>query len=167
MLAHLPFLLQGDVADMHLVRSNPILRLLDAPQRAVLAVAGADGYVSPDWYGLEDQVPTWNYVAVHLRGMLERRPDAELRELLDRQSAFYEARLAPKPAWSLEKMSPGALDKMMRMIVPCRLHVETVDATWKLSQNKPEAARMGAADGMGTGFGQELDALAELMRDPG
>ena len=44
-LSHIPFVLDGEAVDLHLVRSNPILRALPAP--AVIAVAGPDAYVSP------------------------------------------------------------------------------------------------------------------------
>ena len=170
MLAHVPFLLdaEGTVADLHLVRSNPIARALKSPLTAKVAVTGADSYISPDWYAVTDQVPTWNYVAVHLTGTLELRPMEELRDLLDRQSAFYEDRLLPKPPWTTKKMTPEILDKMMRMIVPCRMHVTEVDGTWKLGQNKPDAARIAAADQAAQhGFGQDVDVLAALMRDAG
>ncbi len=91
LLSHVPFVLEpgGDVAELHLVRSNPIVRALAQPADAVIAVSGADSYVSPDWYGVDDQVPTWNYVAVHLRGRLEQLPPEELRGVLDRLSAEY------------------------------------------------------------------------------
>ncbi len=166
LLSHVPFLLSDDgtSADLHLVRSNPITRVLKTPQAARLAVSGPDGYVSPDWYGLADQVPTWNYVAVHLTGRLEQRPQDKLLGLLDRQSAFYEARLLPKPPWHSDKMEPEALERMMRMIVPVRLSIETVEGTWKLSQNKPEPARTAVADQINTGIGAELDDLARMMR---
>lgn len=167
LLSHVPFLLSedGTTADLHLVRSNPIARMDGVP--AVIAVSGPDGYVSPDWYGVEDQVPTWNYVAAHVRGRLERLGDGLMRDMLDRQSAAYEERLRPKPPWTAEKMSEGALDRLMRSILPFRLQVERIDATWKLNQNKPEAARMGAAEAMArSGIGQETEALARLMRDP-
>ncbi|ETX30909.1 FMN-binding negative transcriptional regulator [Roseivivax isoporae] len=168
LLAHVPFHLSedGGTARLHLVRSNPVARALDAPHPAVIAVSGPDGYVSPDWYGLPDQVPTWNYVAVHLAGRLERRPGDEMRAMLDLQSAAYEARLAPKAPWTADKMTPDALERLMRAIVPCVLHVEAIDATWKLNQNKPDAARLGAAGAVAEGIGQELDALAALMRNP-
>lgn len=168
LLSHVPFLLDeaGTEADLHLVRSNPILAALARPCAAVIAVQGADAYVSPDWYGIEDQVPTWNYVAVHLRGRLERRPDEEIRDLLDRQSLAAERRLAPKPVWMPDKMTPQVLARLLRAIVPVRLHVESVDATWKLGQNKPGAARLAAAAGIGAqGIGQETSALAALMRE--
>ena len=162
LLSHVPFVLNDGEVDLHLVRSNPILRELPAP--AVLAVTGPDGYVSPDWYGVPDQVPTWNYVAVHLRGTLERLPDDTLREMLDRQSAAYEGRL-PKRPWTADKMTPEALAKLMRAITPCRMRIEAIDGTWKVSQNKPDAVRLSAAEAVAGGIGQELKALSALMRD--
>lgn len=167
MLSHVPFLLNedGSAVDLHLVRSNQIVRALRKPLAARIAVSGPDSYVSPDWYGVPDQVPTWNYVAVHLTGELVLRPQDELRDLLDRQSAFFEERLQPKTPWAAEKMDAGALDRMMRMIVPCRMQVESVDGTWKLGQNKPDKARFGAAEHMEAfGFGTEARVLAALMR---
>lgn len=104
--SHVPFLLadDGKSAEMHLVRSNPILGCLaDGGVAARMAVSGPDGYVSPDWYGMPDQVPTWNYVAVHLSGRLHALPSDELSGHLERLSRFFEARLAPKPPWGLGK----------------------------------------------------------------
>jgi transcriptional regulator len=167
LLSHVPFLLSDDGAwaDLHLVRSNPIARLDGVA--AVIAVAGPDGYVSPDWYGVEDQVPTWNYVAAHVRGRLERLGCGHMRDMLDRQSAAYESRLLPKRPWTSDKMSDAALERLMRQILPFRLHVERIDSTWKLNQNKTVDARLGAAAGVElSGVGQETASLARFMRDP-
>lgn len=165
LLAHVPFLLSGDgdSLDLHLVRSNPICR---ATGPARLAVSGPDGYVSPDWYGVADQVPTWNYTAVHLTGQLEALPQDALPGMLARQSAFFEARLLPKPAWTMDKMSPDVIARFLRMILPFRLHVEEVQSTVKLGQNKDDPVRMAAADRLEDGFGLDLTALAALMRQP-
>lgn len=167
MLAHVPFLLSpdGDIAELHLVRSNPIAQALRTAQPARIAISGPDSYISPDWYGVEDQVPTWNYVAVHLTGLLEPRPADELRDLLDRQSALFENRLAPKTPWTTAKMNPEALARMMRMIAPFRMHITGVDGTWKLNQNKSDAVRLRAADHVdGYGMGAEIRLLSALMR---
>lgn len=163
LLSHVPYLLDSDAGtlDLHLVRSNPIARAL--PAEAVLAATGPDGYVSPDWYGVPDQVPTWNYVAVHVRGRLERLPQEAMRDMLDRQSAAYEGRLDKRP-WTTTKMTPGLLGRMMRQIVPCRMAVEQIDSTWKLSQNKPDTVRTAAAGHVDDGIGSEIAALAALMR---
>ena len=164
LISHVPFLLNDDgtAADLHLVRTNPITRLKGG--ETVIAVSGPDGYVSPDWYRLEDQVPTWNYVAVHIRGQLAPMPDGDLRDLLDRQSAFFERRLGPKSPWTADKMTPEVLVKMMRAIQPFRLTIESVEGTWKLNQNKADAVRLNASEHVGEGVGQELSRLSELMR---
>ncbi|MAY85257.1 MAG: negative transcriptional regulator [Pseudooceanicola sp.] len=169
LISHIPFILSQDCAEFHLVRSNPIARALSKPDAALLpamlAVTGPDSYISPDWYGIKDQVPTWNYIAVHLRGTLERRPDDAMRDLLARQSAEYERRLAPKREWTMDKMAAEPLEKLLRMIVPFRLTIAAVDGTWKFSQNKPDAARLGAADhAEQAGFGAEVAQLAAHMR---
>jgi len=169
LLAHVPFLISDDgkVVDLHLMRSNPVWRALEVPSPAVIAVSGPDSYISPDWYGIADQVPTWNYIAVHLRGTLERRPVAELRAVLDRLSDAFEERLLPKDIWKTDKMPADLMAKMMRQIMPVRLRVATVDGTWKLAQNKPDAARVRAAGLIaGFGVGQDVRVLAALMQDP-
>lgn len=169
LVSHIPFLLSEDGArvEFHLVRSNPIARLLAAPLQARLAVQGAHSYVSPDWYGVEDQVPTWNYIAVHLVGEVRLQPQEALHDLLDRQSAAYEDKLAPKPSWTTEKMSEGVMERMMRQIVPCLMEVAEIEGTWKLNQNKPAEVRLRAADKVGAhGMGQETATLSAHMSEP-
>lgn len=169
-LSHVPFLLnaEGTAADLHLVRSNPIARMGEGPHVAKIIVSGPDSYVSPDWYGVADQVPTWNYIAVHLTGTLERLPQEGMRDMLDRQSAAYEEQLLPKTPWTTGKMTPDVLEKMMRMIVPFRFTLTGVDGTWKLGQNKPDAVRTDAASQMAQhGIGSEVATIAALMRDLG
>ncbi len=168
LIAHLPFLLSqdGNEADMHLMRSNPICRAAQDGQTASLIISGPDGYVSPDWYEIDDQVPTWNYIAVHLTGALVPLPAENLDALLARQSAFYEARLAPKPPWTMDKMTAETRARFLRMILPFRLHIEEVQSTWKLGQNKPNSVRMNAASKVHSGFGSDLYGLAEQMMQP-
>ena len=165
--SHVPFLLSedGKIADIHLVRSNPIVRAISEPQKCLLAVNGADSYISPDWYGLDDQVPTWNYVAVHLRGTLEKLPNGAMRDMLDRQSAFFESRLLPKTPWKTDKMPDDVIERMMRQIVPVRLTITSVDSTWKLAQNKTTEARLAASNELDKhGFGLEPSTIGALMR---
>lgn len=166
--AHVPFTIapDGSYIEAHVMRSNPIARALKTPQPALLAISGPDAYISPDWYGVEDQVPTWNYFAVHLRGQLQLLPQEDLRGVLERLSDEFEARLAPKPVWKTDKVAADKLDKMMRMIVPIRLDITSTDSTKKLAQSKPDTARLGAADGLATSnTGSELSALAQMMRE--
>lgn len=167
LMSHIPFVLNenGTEAKLHLVRSNPISRACTGALPARIAVNGPDGYISPDWYGVEDQVPTWNYVAVHLTGVLEPLPQDTLRDVIDRETDFFEERLAPKLPWRSAKMTKDVLERMMRMIQPFRLSVEQIDGTWKLGQNKPIGVRHRAAKAAAHGIGNELVQLSTLMLD--
>ncbi len=161
--AHIPFVFNAGRSRVafHMLRSNPVAR---AAGPALLAVSGPDGYISPDWYGAPEQVPTWNYVAVHLRGTLRMLEPEALEPHLRALSEAFERRLLPKPIWDLDKVSLEAREKMLRMLVPAELEITDINATWKLGQNKPKAAVKGAAEALkSSGIGMETAALAALM----
>ncbi|OYU41342.1 MAG: negative transcriptional regulator [Pseudorhodobacter sp. PARRP1] len=164
--AHVPFLISedGSFAELHLARSNPIARAFTAGLPALIAVSGPDAYVSPDWYGSDDQVPTWNYIAVHLRGVLSALPEGALRSHVDALSAEHEARLLPKVPWVSEKMSEGAMPRMMRMILPFRFQISAVEGTWKLNQNKTPEVRASAAHHLAEQADPGAQAIAALIR---
>jgi transcriptional regulator len=164
--SHIPFHLADDgrFADLHLTRSNPIARSA-LPGPAMLVVSGPDAYISPDWYGLDDQVPTWNYVAVHLRGTLTALDLDGMKDHVDALSEIHETRLLPKKPWHSDKMTEDAIPRMMRMILPFRLTIASVEGTWKLNQNKPDAARERAANHLAEQADAGSKAIAALMRD--
>lgn len=164
--SHIPFILDGSEIRAHLVRSNPMARVLrDSPTEALLIVSGPDGYISPDWYHVADQVPTWNYVAVHLRGALRLLEGDALQPHLEALSAANEEQLSPKKPWTHHKMSDGVMERMMRQILPVAMEIREIDATWKLNQNKSASARASAADAVSRSpIGSSQHALADLMR---
>ncbi|SFJ90674.1 FMN-binding negative transcriptional regulator [Caulobacter sp. UNC279MFTsu5.1] len=149
----------GEVAlDFHLSRGNALAPFVVQGFRAVALATGPDAYVSPDWYGSDDQVPTWNYVSAEAEGLVAPLSDEEFVALLDDLSAQEEARLLPKKPWTRDKMSPGRFEAMMRGVIGCRLSVERLEGTFKLGQNKSEAERAGAVAGLGD------HPVAELMK---
>jgi transcriptional regulator len=167
LVAHAPFTLSADGTHItaHLMRSNPITRAAREGCAAVLSVTGPDAYVSPDWYGVSDQVPTWNYVAVHLEGRLQTGASEDMRPVLDTLSAEFEERLPGKVPWTMDKMTPDIAERMMRMILPITMEVTALRSTWKLGQNKPDAVRHAAAARLEEGTGSDIPALAALMRE--
>ncbi|MET0371819.1 MAG: FMN-binding negative transcriptional regulator [Sphingobium sp.] len=161
-VAHVPVLwLDDERIGFHLSRGNRIAGHLDGA-RALFVANGPHGYVSPDWYGMDDQVPTWNYVSVELEGMVTALPPARLPALIDALSDASEARLAPKPVWKRAKMDAEKFDRMMGAIIGYELRVDQWRGTRKLGQNKPAQARAAAADAMEAAGDA---AIAALMRD--
>ncbi|SHJ28992.1 negative transcriptional regulator, PaiB family [Bradyrhizobium lablabi] len=146
-------------AAFHVARNNPLLKLADGKTPWLMAVNGADAYLSPDWYVSPDQVPTWLYQAVHLTGTVRTLSDAELGPHLDALSAKFESRLAPKPPWTTAKMTAGRLDAMKKAIVGLMMSVDEVEGSFKLAQQKSDADFMGAANALA----QQPQAAAQVI----
>ncbi len=127
------------LAAFHLARGNPLVNLADGASSWLLAVSGADAYVSADWYSSPDQVPTWLYQAVHLTGRVRKLSDGELGPHLDELSARFEGWLAPKPPWSSAKVTAPRLDALKKAIVGVVMTVDEVEGSFKLNQHKSDA----------------------------
>jgi transcriptional regulator len=163
-VAHVPFVfLADDRIGFHVARGNGIARHLNGTE-ALLVVNGPDAYVSPDWYGVDDQVPTWNYLALELQGMITQMDRDALAAQVEALSAEQERRLAPKPEWTRAKMSDGLFDKMLGAIIGFEMTITAWRSTAKLGQNKPVEARAKVADALDA-RGQK--AVAHLMRGLG
>lgn len=121
----------------HVARHNPLVKLADGGSW-LLAVTGADAYVSADWYVSPDQVPTWLYQAVHLTGPVRTMSGEELAVQIDALSAKFENRLLPKKPWVSAKMTAPRLDAMKKAIVGLEMTVEEVEGSFKLNQHKSE-----------------------------
>jgi transcriptional regulator len=161
---HVPVVVAGpDKLRFHVSRANRGAPALDGGAHVLLSCLGPDAYISPDWYGTPDQVPTWNYVAAEAEGPVRRLSEEALVALLDDLSAAHEARLAPKPPWTRAKMSPGRLEGLLKAIVAYELTIDALRGTRKLGQNKNAEEQAGAVAGL-RGAGRE--DMAEAMEHP-
>jgi transcriptional regulator len=126
-------------AAFHVARHNPLAKLADGTTSWLLAVTGADAYVSPDWYVSPDQVPTWLYQVVHLTGTVRPLSDDELAVQIDTLSAKFEDWLLPKKPWTSSKMTAGRLDSLKKAIVGLVMTIEEIEGSFKLNQHKSDA----------------------------
>jgi transcriptional regulator len=150
-------------AAFHVARGNPLIGLADGGSSWLLAVNGADAYVSPDWYVSPDQVPTWLYQAVHLAGTVRKLSDEELSVQLDTLSAKFEGRLAPKPVWTSSKMTAARLGAMKKAIVGLVMNVEEVEGSFKLNQHKSEADYVAIASALVQRNDEAAQTIAKRM----
>ena len=132
-------------AVFHIARANPLAKLADGTSCWLLAVNGADAYVSADWYVSPDQVPTWLYQAVHLTGTVRKQSDDELAAQLDTLSAKFENWLVPKPPWTVSKVTAGRLEGLKKAIVGLVMNVEEIEGSFKLNQHKSDADHVAIA----------------------
>ena len=151
----------------HVARGNALASLAggksscNSSQKSswLLAVNGADAYVSPHWYASPDQVPTWLYQAVHLSGPVRTMTGQELAGHLDALSARFESWLAPKPPWTTSEVTAGRREAMMQAIVGLVMTVEEIEGSFKLNQHKSDVDHVGVA----TALMRQPEAAAQMI----
>lgn len=162
-VTHLPFVLHdGEPVGTlygHVARANPHWRNLDDGE-VLVVFGGPHAYVSPAWYAEPDEnVPTWNYVAVHAYGTARAITDRDrLRELLEEQVRVFDSSWRPI-AEKVEQLLGG--------IVGIEIDIRRFDAKWKVSQNRNAADRAAAAQVLATRPDEGSRAIAAWMRELG
>ncbi|MGB9114473.1 FMN-binding negative transcriptional regulator [Bradyrhizobium sp.] len=151
------------LAAFHVARGNPLAGLADGTSSWLLAVNGADAYVSADWYLSPDQVPTWLYQAVHLTGVVRKLSDSELGPHLELLSAKFENWLAPKTPWTSSKMAAARLDALKKAIVGLVMTVEEVEGSFKLNQHKSDVDHAAIASALMQRHDEAAQTIAKEM----
>jgi len=149
----------------HVARGNPLAQLADGASSWLLAVNGADAYVSADWYVSADQVPTWLYQSVHLTGTVRKLSDDELAAQIDTLSAKFEGWLAPKQPWTSVKVTSARLEMLKKAIIGFVMTIEEVEGSFKLNQHKSDADYTAIANALSAQSDAGSRQIAGLMRE--
>ena len=166
-VAHAAFLLDGRRLRFHLAARNVLTPVLEAGGQCLAVVTGPDAYISPDWYGEPDQVPTWDYVSVEMEGPVTPLDDTGAAILLDDLSAHFEGKLAPKKPWTRDKMSPERFELLLtRGLRAFEMKVERLEGITKLSQNKGPEVVARTAEALAALSDPNAREVARLMREP-
>jgi len=137
--SHIPFWLTEEEGSYfllgHLTIGNELVGAIEGADQVLAIFQGAHGYISPSWYEKQN-VPTWNYQAVHVygRATLLSGPELEnhVRELMD----SYEGHIPGGRKY--DDMTPEYREKELRGIKGFKIKVENVEASYKLSQNRTD-----------------------------
>ena len=138
-VTHLPMQLltddaENDSLNLHLSKANPHASGLENGESAIAVFVGTNGYISPRWYAAKDNVPTWNYTAVHAIGTLRKiENEEELMKLVDQLTIEHEA--GAESPWRAD-WSVAKIRKMVKAIVGFELKVERWEGKKKVGQNR-------------------------------
>lgn len=136
---HIPLFIEESnenqlVLSGHISKLNPQSENFQENGNVLAIFSGAHSYISSSWYDYEE-VPTWNYMAVHVEGKIEILNEEQKLLHLENLVNKYE-RNSEKPI-STKSLS----EKTMRQsngIIAFNIIVKNIDAVKKLSQNKSE-----------------------------
>lgn len=169
----IPFLLKPELGpkgtlQAHLAKANPQWHDLGDGSPILAVFQGPDAYVTPSWYETKRKtgkvVPTWNYAVVQVRGTARIVEDAGwLHGHVAALTRSHEA--ARDVPWAVNDAPEDFVAAQVKGIVGVEIAIAAITGKWKVSQNRPEADRLGVARGLGEASGTAEDgAMAELVR---
>ena len=164
MASHLPFMVEREASPIlvgHLARANPQWKKLEAAPVLVNFI-GPDTHISPSWYATSPRAPTWNYVALQIRGRACVTHDRdELREMVLKLSALMEPNGSP---WEAERLDETYLDKLLSGIVGFRIEVGEVDVQLRLSQQNNQDDQIRVRNALAAGTLRERQVAEAMQR---
>ena len=134
---HIPLLLEtnSDGKELlvgHLSLENSQAQSLQNDSEVLAVFSGPHAYISSSWYDHEN-VPTWNYIAVHIYGIIRilnyDETITSLKKLVDKYESESENPIR------IEDLSEKTM-RQARGILAFEIAVTSIQATKKLSQNR-------------------------------
>jgi transcriptional regulator len=133
--SHIPMELSDDGKKLsgHISRGNKSWRSFDTSGEVLAIFQGPHAYISSSWYDHEN-VPTWNYIAVHVYGSIRIIEGDELYQALKSMLDKYEAHV-DHPV-RMDSLSEDYLHQHLKAVTGFEISINRIEASYKLSQNR-------------------------------
>ena len=143
----------------HISRANPQWKTFGS-QEIMLIFQGAHTYISPRWYN-HVNVPTWNYMMIHVYGKVRLLQDDELLAFLSRLVHAHEM----NTSYTLEGLPQDFVKKEIKGVVGFAIDVTRIDAGYKLSQNRNDEDHENIAQELDKRGDADSVKVASAMRE--
>lgn len=153
---HIPFELAADEGDMgalhaHVARANPLWQAVTDSDEVLVIFHAGDAYISPNWYPskheFHQQVPTWNYIVVHVHGTITVHDDEQyVRGIVARLTHRHEAKQSIP--WKMSDAPKDYIDAQIASIVGLKIQITRLTGKSKLGQNKEARDIRGASEAL-------------------
>jgi transcriptional regulator len=146
----------------HVAKANPHWRYLEQNAQCLTIFHGPHAYVSASNYTTLENVPTWNYGAVHIYGLARvfTAPD-DLLGVLHELIGTFEPGYADQ--WA--SLSQAYRDRMLSHIVGFEIAVTKIEAKFKLSQNRTREEQANVIASLGRAEDTAITGVSRMMRE--
>ena len=153
---HIPFLLESSRGEHgtlvgHVARANRVWLSFSTTVNSVVIFQGPETYITPSWYPSKQThgkaVPTWNYAVVHAHGLplvIEDR-DWLLQHITHLTDTNERDQALP---WKVSDAPQEFTERLMNAIVGIEIPITKLVGKWKVSQNRPDADKLGVVAGL-------------------
>jgi len=164
--SHVPVVIRetGDqlIIRGHVAKANPHWRYLEQNPQCLTIFHGPHSYISPSNYVTQENVPTWNYGAVHLYGNAQvfSSPEA-LQGILHELIQTFEPAYASQ--WA--SLDQAYRERMLRQIVGFEIEITKMEAKFKLGQNRAREDQQNMIASLEKADDTAVSGVARLMKE--
>ena len=101
----------------------------------LVVFTGHHTYVSATWYSNPHQASTWNYMSVHVKGVIRFLDDQALADVLRKTTLHFES-YNKQSTTVFDNLADEYKQKLMKAIVAFEIEVKEMNHVFKLSQDR-------------------------------
>jgi transcriptional regulator len=146
----------------HMMRNTDHHKAFVANPAVLCVFTGPHTYVSATWYSDPHQASTWNYMSVHVKGVLRFLDEEGLIDVLKKTSLHFENNdVASTTAY--DNLPEDYRKRLLKAIIAFEVDVQEIDNVFKLSQNRDRESYQTIVQKLAAQKG-EAAAVAEEMK---
>lgn len=164
---HLPFLFDDNANTLtllsHMAKANQQWKHFSDELEVLAIFQGPHTYISPFNYERELNVPTWNYIAVHVYGTVSiMESDDDKLKLLHRLVNHYDPKYYEE---RFENLPEEFIKGKMSGIVAFKIKVTRMEERFKLSQDKTQTEKQNIINTLSSNPNPVAKDIGKVMKD--
>jgi len=163
---HLPFItvIRDDklYLQAHLAKANPHWQQFLDNKDVLVIFQEPHAYISPMLYEKLENVPTWNYIAVHAYGRVKIFPQVENLTLLEKQVEAFDKKYF-ETNW--QQISAEYKTNLAKGVVVFEIEVRELQGKKKLNQNKTGKDAQNVIEALEKSDNENERQIAKYMKE--
>lgn len=136
---HVPLIFDENKVKLqgHLMKATNHYKAFINNKDVLVIFSGPNAYISASWYKNPSSASTWNYISVQVRGKIEFMNAGDFENLMKRFTLKYEDFKKDSPTY-YDNLPEDYRNRLMKAIAGFEISIDSVEATFKLSQDKDD-----------------------------
>jgi len=144
----------------HLMKKTDHHTAFTKNENVLVIFNGPHAQVSASWYTNPAMGSTWDYMVVHAKGKIKFKDEQGTYEAVKAITNKYEG---TERSSSFNKLPQEYIDKMVKAIVGFSIEVESIENTFKLSQNRDKESQQNIIEQLRKRVDRNSAAVADEM----
>jgi len=119
----------------HIMKNTDHHKAFETNPNILAVFTGKHTYVSGSWYSNPYSASTWNYMSVHISGVIKFLDDKALEDVLRMTALHFENQNNESPT-AYDNLPNEFKQRVMGAIVAFQIDIQEVDTVFKLSQDR-------------------------------